>query len=330
MIEFEQVSAVPRLLLQAELRPVQGSRFQPTGFPDIGAAEYERPNPDGSRTPMLLVESTQSMANRLEAVCWDEARDALAPQLQGLPYVRVDAQGLGKSSSVLEFHRLNSPYILGDENFNAKLRQELGMSEKKAGEEDVPGALDLRRLARVVFKYDPGSVLHGVFLEKIAGRMRLQRLLSAFIEAEEVERVESGGVKFDRLDPTGRASGSAKEGFGNVPHHRVEYSALHIVAYFNLDLATLRGYGLEQPAEQLLIALALWKVRRFLATGLRLRTACDLEVVGEPRVTRPANYELPKEDWLTKALPDVIAECRSLFPDQPVTEVQFGAGKKKK
>lgn len=27
-----------RLLIEAELVPVQGSRFQPTGFPDLGAA----------------------------------------------------------------------------------------------------------------------------------------------------------------------------------------------------------------------------------------------------------------------------------------------------
>ncbi|MCC7152883.1 MAG: hypothetical protein IT501_12820, partial [Rubrivivax sp.] len=43
----------PRLLLQARLQPLQGTRFQPTGFPEIGAAQYD--GPDG--TPMLLVES---------------------------------------------------------------------------------------------------------------------------------------------------------------------------------------------------------------------------------------------------------------------------------
>jgi CRISPR-associated protein Csb1 len=53
----------PRLLLKALLKPLQGYRFQPTGFPDLGAALYD--GPDGKR--MLLVESAQSMANRLES-----------------------------------------------------------------------------------------------------------------------------------------------------------------------------------------------------------------------------------------------------------------------
>jgi CRISPR-associated protein Csb1 len=58
---FEQLDSAPRLLMHADLKPVQGDRFQPTGFADLGAAVYERP--DGTR--MLLVESAQSMANRL-------------------------------------------------------------------------------------------------------------------------------------------------------------------------------------------------------------------------------------------------------------------------
>lgn len=65
----------PRLLLQARLKPLQDTRFQPTGFPDLGAATYD--GPDGRK--MLLVESTQSMANRLEAVCWDTVADDWVP-----------------------------------------------------------------------------------------------------------------------------------------------------------------------------------------------------------------------------------------------------------
>lgn len=43
-----------RLLLTVPLRPVQGDRFQPTGFPSLGAATYQ--TRDGAK---LLVESAQ-------------------------------------------------------------------------------------------------------------------------------------------------------------------------------------------------------------------------------------------------------------------------------
>jgi len=76
----------PRLLIEARLKPVQGTRFQPTGFPNLGHAVYD--SPDG-RGRTVLVESAQSMANRLETVCWDEiANDWVAP-LKGLPVVKV-------------------------------------------------------------------------------------------------------------------------------------------------------------------------------------------------------------------------------------------------
>ena len=72
---FSELQGVPRLLLEAVLKPVQGERFQPTGFADLGPARYQLP--DG--TEMLLVESAQSVANRLEAVCWDEITGQLIP-----------------------------------------------------------------------------------------------------------------------------------------------------------------------------------------------------------------------------------------------------------
>ena len=61
---------------------------------------------------MLLVESAQSMANRLEAVCWDTVADDWVTPLKGLPLVKVkDKAGKPLTNSVLEAHRLNSPYI---------------------------------------------------------------------------------------------------------------------------------------------------------------------------------------------------------------------------
>src|ERR1700690_49807 len=99
----------PRLLLKVALKPIQGTRFQPTGIPDLGAAADD--GPDGRK--MLLVESAQSMANRLEAVCWDVGADDWVTPLKGLPAVKVkDKSDKPLTNSVLEAHRLNSPYIL--------------------------------------------------------------------------------------------------------------------------------------------------------------------------------------------------------------------------
>jgi|GEM_PF-4845589 len=36
-----------RQLFEIPLEPVVGSRFQPTGFPNLGAAEFDRPTDDG-------------------------------------------------------------------------------------------------------------------------------------------------------------------------------------------------------------------------------------------------------------------------------------------
>lgn len=304
----------PRLLLQAKLRPLQGARFQPTGFPDLGAATFDGPGPDSKK--MLLVESAQSMANRLEAVCWDTVADDWTAPLQGLPVVKVlNGDDKPLTNSVLEAHRLNSPYILEgkDKSFLKTLQEELAIVEK--------GVVDLRKLAATLMKYDTNALLHGIFLAKkdiAGGRMRLPRALTAFIEAEDVTTVASGGVKNDAVNP----SGEAAKGFGNVPFHREEFCG-EITGYFNLDLALIRGFGLGQDAEELLVALALYKIQRFLKTGLRLRTACDLEVEGELEVKRPDGFKLPTLEELEKALPELIKKAASGFAQPAVTTVTF-------
>jgi CRISPR-associated protein Csb1 len=60
---------------------------------------------------------------------------------------------------------------------------------------------------------------------------------------------------------------------------------------------------------QLLVALALFKIRGFLEEGLRLRTACDLECEAV-EVQRPNGFVLPTWDALKTALPDLIAEAK--------------------
>jgi CRISPR-associated protein Csb1 len=312
-INLDTLNNEPRLLVEAKLKPIAGTRFQPTGFPDLGPATYNLP--DG--TPMLLVESAQSMANRLEAICWDAATAELVSPLSGLPYVAVvDGSGKALTNSILEAHRLNSPYILEgkDKSFLETLCKELAVA--------ATGQVNQRLLAKALLKYDVNSLLHGVFLAKpsiAGGRMRLPRALTGFIEARGVTVASSGGVKHDIVNP----SGDTKRGFGNVPFPREEYCG-DITVYFNLDLALIRGFGLGEQVEQLLVALALFKIRRFLLTGLRLRTACDLELdVNGLQVKRPSGFKLPPLDALEAGLPDLIKAASSGFAQPARTTVKF-------
>jgi CRISPR-associated protein Csb1 len=310
-MNLDSLKDQPRLLLNAFLKPLQGTRFQPTGFPDLGAALYD--GPDGKR--MLLVESAQSMANRLEIVCWDStANDWVAP-LKGLPVVRVvDSSGNPLTNSVLEAHRLNSPYITTGEGFDL-IKSAIAFDNKRPFNRDA--------LIRALLKYDPNSLLHGVFLEKIAGVIRLPRALTAFVEAIDVTVAASGGSKVDRVRPAkGDEGQTAKEGFGNVIFHRDEYCGA-ITAYFNLDLALIRGFGLGADAEALLITFALFKIRRFLRDGLRLRTACDLQLDGELVVQRPEGFEVPILAEIEQELPGLIKKVSDHFKNPPDTIIKF-------
>lgn len=300
-IDLKILDGAPRLLFSIPLRPLQGNRFQPTGFPSLGAATYETKNGTS-----LLVESAQSMANRLEMVCWDEARQAPVADLEGISHVTVTRKGSFFTDTMIEAHRLNSPYLLAgkDKSFLEGLKSELG------GLEDGP--VDRRKLAGVLLKYDVNSLLHGVFLAKselAGGRLRIARAISAFIESDGVETAASGGVKNDHVNP----GGDTKSGFGNVPFARDEFTARDTVLYINLDLALLRGYGVGKEVEEMLILLALYKIAALLDRGLRLRTACDLErVSSEPvRAQRPEGFVLPALPELAVAIAEAIARCKS-------------------
>ena len=295
-LDLTALDNAPRLLLEARLKPVQGTRFQPTGFPNLGHAVYD--SPDG-RGRTVLVESAQSMANRLETVCWDDLADDWVAPLRGLPVVKVvGGNGKWRTNSLLEAHRLNSPYIL-----EGKDRSVFDVLKKRLADMEV-GRVDLRELAKVLLEFDTNALLHGVFLAKkdlAGGRLRLPRSLSAFVEAEDAKAAASGGVKNDTVNP----SGDAARGFGNVPFARDEWVAAQITACFNLDLRQVRAFGLGADVERLLVLLAIFKIRKFLAEGLRLRTACDLDAAGVA-VTRPDGFELPALDDVESELPGLI------------------------
>ncbi len=272
--------------------PLAGSLFQPTGFPDLGAAEF------GDHC--LLVESAQSMANWLEGTTWDQARQDQAAELAALPYVRiVDPDGNFLSSSRLEAHRLASAYIMDGTVDGIKGRDwlpgRLGLAKGRP--------LDARAVARECFRLDPVSLVHGVFFAQKPWpwQPKIARAVTSFIEASGIRPAVSGGVKRDYVNNEAK-EGATSEGYGSVPHHRVEYTADTITAYFTVDHAQFRSYGLSEAATALLGALAGFEIGTILERGLRLRTRCDL-VVKEVRGERPDPAEA------AQAIARLAAQC---------------------
>jgi CRISPR-associated protein Csb1 len=307
-----------RTLIKADLTPLAGTRFQPTGFPDLGAAEFDGPGD----TRSLLIESAQSMANRLEATTWDEARVNQVEELAALPYVRIFSRnGEFLSSSRLEAHRLASAYIM-----EGTVDGKIGEDWLRDGLGLVPGhPLDYRAVARGCFRLDPVSLVHGVFFARKGTKNaawpwqpKIARAVTSFIEAYQIRPVVSGGVKRDVVINEA-APGDTARGYGTVPHHRVEYTAERITAYFTIDYAQFRSYGLSEPATSLLGALAQFEIATLLDGGLRLRTACDLTV-------REVEGERPNAQDAASSVAKLAADCSAELG--PVTEVVWaGRGK---
>lgn len=309
-----------RLVVDARLRPVIGSTFQPTGFANLGAAEFKRPG----QPPSLLVESVQSMTNHFEALGFDSAARRPIALLERLPWIAVRAADAGAhlTSSREEPHRLAAAYIcdgvIEDEGGLAWLVGRLGLRPKSP--------LDWRSIYSTVFQLDPLCLLHGVFFSRkgFHGNPKIRRALSAVIEAHDVVPVVSGGLKRDDVQfITTKSEGlDAEKGYGFIPFGRTEYSADEIVLSASLDLAQLRGYGLDAEATQLLTLVAVWELRALLDGPLRLRTACDLEVENVS-VRRPDAYELPDRDALEQA----IASSSVVFEEPGVRLATWPAAK---
>ena len=310
-LDLSSLDSQNRILLEVPLKPVQGQRFQPTGFPDLGAATYQ-----AGGTACLLVESAQSMANRLEATIWDDAKNEPIAEAAGLSYVAVvDSKGDYLTSSMMEAHRLNSPYIEKSEGdfFKKEFPNAIGVDKTRP--------INKSSFVNALFKYDVNALLHGVFLESLDGRLRIARSISAFIEAEQIQVAASGGVKNDRIQASKEEGKAAADGFGNLPFHREEFTAEKITAYFSIDLQQVRAFGLGKDAERLLVVLALLKIRRLLDGNLRLRTACDFEVKTEEPINarRPVGFALPDAASLLTELKACIEKCKNQMEVTTVT-----------
>lgn len=283
-----------REMYQIELKAVPSDRFQPTGFPDLGAAKFQKPGGDGNEwVDAILVESVQSMANRFESIGWDASRREPVATLAGLPWVRVvtDDDDRYMTSSRTEAHRLASAFIKdskinGDDSANnsnrggsvdmiSEIAHRLGLAD------DTP--LVPKNIATAVFALDPLCLIHGVFFadKKWPGQPKIARALTGFIEASDVKEVYSGGVKRDDVrHSTANATGGSAEGYGSIPYSRIEYTARSITLYISVDVVQIEAYGLSDPATELLLAIARWEAGSLLDHGLRLRTACEFTPIG--------------------------------------------------
>jgi CRISPR-associated protein Csb1 len=286
--------------MTATLEPIVGDRFQPAGFPEIGHVIYKAPRKDGSTENVCIVDSAASMANHLETVCQRGAHDLeLVDQLSGIPYIRCVTGDLvdGKLpydkretivTSLTEGHRIASSYFLdgaalksdgakGDGKFEGELITKFGIvlpGSSKA----LPPPEKWWDVFKNIFEIDPNSLVHGVLFPQ--WQIKIPRALTAHLEAFGAGRVDRSGVKFDRLGKT--TSGQ--------PIFAVDdATAESIRATFVLDVSLIRSFGrtkkvdgkntqlgLSEERQKFLVALALWKIQRLLASPFRFRSGCHL------------------------------------------------------
>jgi CRISPR-associated protein Csb1 len=288
MTLLEQLYAQDYVVIRASLEPKNRNFLQPTAFPDIGPCIYR--DKEGQR--WCLVESEQSMANRLEAVCMKE-NGVWVDELKGLPLIVVkDKGGNLLATNLTEPHRIASSYILegkraGDTDDLRKL------FEKKIGlqNDGTFWPMDRRAdLERLVFALDPAALLHGFqFVQWEFVGLRQTRLIHARLEAKLADdtEVHYGMVKWDAIEPGSTNKKHANKGQSIAAKSRIVPE--NVTATFEIDVLALKNLSLKEDRKKFLLGLALWKIGAFLAnkasfdprsrsTGpsLRLRADCHL------------------------------------------------------
>ena len=194
--------------------------------------------------------------------------------------------------------------------FKDVLRREFGIDD--LGKKSHPLPEQWWDVFTTIFRHDPNSLVHGILFPALG--IKLPRMLTAHLEAFDVARVRSSGVKFDKLGKT--ASGQ--------PIFAVdEEVAGEIAATFVVDLALLRSFGrgnrgLNDGQKQFLLSLGLWKIERILRAPFRYRTNCDLEL-HELRIRgHDEAVDVPSID-----IEEAIRQAE--FPDPAVTQVYWPA-----
>src|SRR5262245_15539656 len=173
---------------------------------------------------------------------------------------------------------------------------------------------------RTIFQYDPNSLVHGVMFAR--EQIKLSRILTAHLEAFGASRVGRSGVKFDRLGKT----------LSGQPIFAVDEETAHeIRATFILDLALLRSYGrngqgLNEAQKQLLLGLALWKIKQLLARPFRFRSQCHLQCAEVVISMEGTDGSIGDRSDYSALLDNVDIRqliAASNFNDDPVTRVYY-------
>lgn len=332
------------LIIKALFEPVGDTdRFQPAGFPEMGHVIYDAPRMDDEGNPLTpekvcIVDSAASMANHLETVCFtNAAAGILHSDLAGLPHVRcvTDRNPRMENANLVpgpegerdrvvvttltEGHRLASDYFLhGQRNgrtFRDLLREEFAIVEIKKDKTYFVRPDDWWTIYTTIFRYDPNSLVHGIFFAK--EQIRISRLLTAHLEAFGAARVGSAGVKFDRLGKTNS---------GQPIFAKDEETAQRIQATFLIDLGLLRSYGYEDQGlndtqKRLLLIFSIWKIQRMLSAPFRFRSGCHLRC--SSRIFTTDDGSKLNEAEISSNIAEAIGHCH--FGDNPVTDVYYPA-----
>ncbi|MFI5399307.1 MAG: type I-U CRISPR-associated protein Cas7 [Candidatus Binatia bacterium] len=322
-----------RLTIAATLKPTgDQDRFQPAGFPEIGHVIYDAPRSDGGVEKVCIVDSSASMANHLEKVCWDDAAFDLVLELAGLPYVRVvtDLDPAGNAdrwqkngedwqlktdgtrpvfATLTEGHRLASDYFL-----DSQWRKVTEQVEKKGKKEPT----DRLEGGREVLKREFGTVSLGkekTFTPPTARNDVLKTIckydpnslvhgvfFSAFKDIK-IPRVLTahleafGAARVDysgvKFDPVGKT-------VSGQPIFQSDDSTAHTIrATFIIDLQQIRSFGRTVQKNDKAETLGLSEAEKKLILGLSLWKILKL-------------FEGP---WRYRSRCDLALDCLSVEPD---------------
>jgi CRISPR-associated protein Csb1 len=237
------------------------------------------------------------MANRLEEVCFaNKYEGTLKDVFAGLPYLKAQT-GTGdaavlRTTSTLDGHRFASDFLAKGKadfgNGEKTLADHIKNTLRMAADGKTMPIANVPNVFPLVLGLDTMSLIHGFQIsnEQISFvGLRLPRALSASIIGLGCERISVPGIKFN--------VGQVESKSGQAIFQKPRITAKKIQARFSIDVGLLTSLRLDTPGakgapgqpqaarEQLLLAIALWKVAAFLdllRVELSLRTECKLRL----------------------------------------------------